>query len=127
MPNSALALTIADNLILVATQGQWNSVYLNNLHQVLSMAVTKVVQSNFDVLLTPKDKAISVEPGLEYHINFIRHSKTKAVAVNLAYCRRSQLSENLFNKIYRATGIKYAFFDKYPRGQSLVRKTAEIC
>jgi hypothetical protein len=42
-----LELTIADNLILVAAEGQWNSEYLNNLHQGLSLTVTKVEQHNF--------------------------------------------------------------------------------
>jgi hypothetical protein len=72
VPNSALELTIADNLILVATQGPCNSEYLNNVHQALSLAVTKTEQRNVGVSPTPKGKAISVETGLEYHINFIR-------------------------------------------------------
>ena len=106
-----MELTIADNTILVATQGQWNSESLNNLHQALSPAVTKTEQRNLGVLLTPKGEAVSVEASLKYHINGILHSKTKVAAVNLAHFTRSQLSENLFNKIYRAAGIKYAFFD----------------
>ncbi|TWX70211.1 hypothetical protein [Colwellia sp. C1TZA3] len=110
-PNSELELTIEDSMILIAAQGPWNIEYLDCLHQKLSWAVTQVDPSNFGVLLTPKGEANSVEAGLEYHINFIRHSKTKAVALNLAHCTTSQLSENLFTKIYRAAGIKHAFFD----------------
>jgi hypothetical protein len=92
----------------------------------LSLAVTKTEQRNLGVLPTPKGKAISVEASLEHHINCILHSKTKAVVVNLAHFTRSQLSENLFNKIYRAAGIKYAFLIISSRPE-FGRKTGEIC
>jgi hypothetical protein len=46
--------------------------------------------------------------------------------VNLAHFTRSQLSENLFNKIYRAAGIKYAFLIISSRPE-FGRKTGEIC
>jgi hypothetical protein len=110
-PFSSLQLEIEDNLILIEAQGPWNIEYLDFLHQELLWAVTQVEQRNYGVLLTLKGEAISVETGLEYHLHFIRHSKTKAVALNLAHCTTSQLTENLFTKIYRAAGIKHAFFD----------------
>lgn len=110
-----MELTIADNLILVATQGQWNSESLNNLHQALSPAVTKTEQRNLGVLLTPKGEAVSVEASLKYHINGILHSKTKVAAVNLAYFTRSQLSENLFNKIYEPQVSSMLFLIIYLR------------
>ncbi|MBA6389632.1 hypothetical protein H4J38_02450 [Colwellia sp. BRX10-3] len=110
-PRSSLEITIEDNLILIQAQGPWNIEYLDYLHQQLRWAVTQIDQSNYGVLLTPKGEAISVEAGLEYHVNFIRNSKTKAVALNLAHCTTSQLAENLFSKIYRGAGIKHAFFD----------------
>jgi hypothetical protein len=49
----------------------------------LSLVVTKIEQPNLGVLLTPKG-----ETGIEYHINFIRHSKGEVLAVNLAHCTR---------------------------------------
>ncbi|MGB2740540.1 MAG: hypothetical protein WBC60_08305 [Cognaticolwellia sp.] len=111
VPHGTLELAIEDNLILIEAQGPWNIEYLDFLHKKMSLAVTQVDQNNYAVLLTPIGEAISVEVGLEYHTNFIRNSRTKAVAVNLAHCTTSQLTENLFSKIYQAAGFKHAFFD----------------
>ena len=111
VPHGTLELAIEDNLILIEAQGPWNIEYLDYLHKKMSLAVTQVDQNNYAVLLTPIGEAISVEVGLEYHTNFIRNSRTKAVAVNLAHCTTSQLTENLFSKIYQTAGLNHAFFD----------------
>ena len=109
--NSSLELTIEDNLILIEAQGPWNIQYLAYLHKQLIWAVKQVDQRNYGVLLTLKGEAITVEEGLEYHLNFIRKSNTKAIALNLGYCTTALLTENLFSNIYRAAGFNHAFFD----------------
>ncbi len=84
---------------------------MDHLHQKLLWAVTQVALNNYAILITAKGEAISVEAGLEYHLKFIRQGTTKAVALNLAHCTTSQLTEYLFTKLYQAAGIKHAFFD----------------
>tara|TARA_R110000787_G_scaffold93372_2_gene195625 strand:- start:101 stop:511 length:411 start_codon:yes stop_codon:yes gene_type:complete len=106
-----LALTIVGNIIYLEAQGPWNMEFIGNLHKQLLWAVTQVDQSNYGVLFTPKGEAISVEPGLEYHINFIRQGNTQAIALNLAHCTTPLLTENLFSKLYRTANINHAFFD----------------
>lgn len=110
-PHGTLELTIEDNMIIVEAVGPWNIEYIDYLHKKLSWAVSQVDQSNYVVLFTPKGEAISVDAGIEYHQNFIRQGHTKAIALNLAHCTTSLLTENIFSKIYRAANIKHAFFD----------------
>lgn len=110
-PHGTLDIVIDDNLILIEAQGPWNIEYLDHLHEQLLKTVAKVDVNNYAILITPKGEAISVEAGLEYHLNFIRQGNTKAVALNLAYCTTALLTESLFSKLYRAAGIKHAFFD----------------
>ncbi len=109
--HGTLDIVIEDNLILIEAQGPWNIEYLDYLHEQLRIAVSKVDINNYAILITPKGEAISVEAGLEYHLNFIRQGNTKAVALNLAHCTTALLTESLFTKLYRAAGIKHAFFD----------------
>tara|TARA_R110000737_G_scaffold222271_1_gene237552 strand:- start:91 stop:483 length:393 start_codon:yes stop_codon:yes gene_type:complete len=111
-PHGTMALTIADNIIFLEAQGPWNIEYIECLHKQLLWAVTQVDANNTGVLFSPKGEAISVESGLEYHVNFIRQGKTKAIALNLAHCTTPLLTENLFSKLYRTANIKHAFFDK---------------
>jgi len=110
-PHGTLELTIEDNMILIEAVGPWNIEYIDYLHQQLLWAVTQVDYNNYGVLFSPKGEAISVEAGLEYHADFIRQGNTKAIALNLAHCTTSLLTENLFNKLYRSANIKHAFFD----------------
>ncbi len=110
-PHGTLDIAVDGNLILIEAQGPWNVEYLDYLHAQLIAAVANVDLANYAILITPKGEAISVEAGLEYHLNFIRQGNTKAVALNLAYCTTSLLTESLFTKLYRAAGIKHAFFD----------------
>jgi hypothetical protein len=109
--NSSLELAIEDNLILIEAQGPWDIQNLNFLHKQLIWAVKQVDQRNYGVLLTLKGEAITVEGGLEYHLNFILKSKTKAIALNLGHCTTPLLTENLFSNIYRAAGFNHSFFD----------------
>ena len=109
--SGTLKVSIEDNIIFIEAKGPWNIEYLDYLHQKILWALTQVDVHNYSVLLTPKGEALSVESTLEHHINFIRHSQSKIVAVNLGHCTTSLLAENLFSKIYRAAGFKYAFFD----------------
>ncbi|MGB1263808.1 MAG: hypothetical protein ACPG52_12925 [Cognaticolwellia sp.] len=111
VPHGTLKMDVEDNIILIDAQGPWNIEYLDHLHQKMAQAVLQVDRNNYGVLLTPKGEAISVEAGLEYHANFVRQGSTKAVALNLAHCTTSLLTENLFSKIYRAANMKHAFFD----------------
>lgn len=110
-PHGTLELAIEDNMILIDAVGPWNIEYIDYLHKKLQWAVTQVDINNYGVLFTPKGEAISVEAGLEYHANFIRQGNTKAIALNLAHCTTSLLTENLLTKLYRSAGIKHAFFD----------------
>lgn len=110
-PDGMLEITIEDNIIVITAQGPWNIEYLDNLHQKLLWAGTQVDLNNYTILITPIGEAISVEAGLEYHLKLIRQGTTKAVGLNLTHSTTSQLTENLFTKIYQATGIKHAFFD----------------
>ncbi len=110
-PHGTLDIVVEDNLILIEAQGPWNIEYLDQLHEQLLKAALQVDLNNYAILITPKGEAISVEVGLEYHLNFIRKGNTKAVALNLAYCTTALLTESLFTKLYRAAGIKHAFFD----------------
>lgn len=110
-PHGTLDIAVDGNLILIEAQGPWNVEYLDYLHVQLIAAAAKVDPDNYAILITPKGEAISVEAGLEYHLNFIRQGNTKAVALNLAYCTTSLLTESLFTKLYRTAGIKHAFFD----------------
>ena len=111
VPLGTLKLSIEDNIIFIEATGPWNIEYLDHLHEKLLKALTQVDPHTYSVILTLKGEAISVESTLEYHINFIRHSQSKIVAVNLEHCTTSLLAENLFSKMYRAAGFKYGFFD----------------
>ena len=110
-PHGTLDIAIEGNLILIDAQGPWNLEYLDSLHQQLVVAASKVDPDNYAILITPKGEAISVEAGLDFHLNFIRQGNVKAVALNLAYCTTALLTESLFTKLYRVAGIQHAFFD----------------
>ena len=110
-PHGTLDIVVEDNLVFIEAEGPWNIEYLEQLHEQLIKAVLKVDQNNYAVLITPKGEAISVEIGFEYHLNFIRQGNTKAVALNLAHCTTSLLTESIFTKLYRMAGVKHAFFD----------------
>ena len=110
-PHGTLKFSIEDNIIYIEAKGPWNIEYLDHLHQKLLWALTQVDPHTYGVILSLKGEALSVESTLEYHINFIRHSQSKIVAVNLEHCTTSLLAENLFSKMYRAAGFKYGFFD----------------
>jgi hypothetical protein len=110
-PHGTLDIVIEGNLILIEAQGPWNIEYLDQLHEQLFIAASRVDPKNYAILITPKGEAISVEAGIEYHLNFIRKGNAKAVALNLAHCTTALLTENLFTQLYRAAGIKHAIFD----------------
>lgn len=113
-PHGTLQLAIVDNIILLEAQGPWNIEFIDYLHQQLFSAVEQVKHRNYGVLFSPKGEAISVEAGLEYHLNFLRQGNTQAIALNLAHCTTPLLTESLFSKLYRAANIKHAFFDQAP-------------
>lgn len=124
--HGSMELAIEDNIILLEAQGPWNIEYINLLHQKLLWAVAQVEPTNYGVLFTPKGEAISVEEGLEHHINFIRQGNTKAVALNLKYCTTSLLTETLFAKIYQTAGIKHAFFDNVLEARNWLEKELKL-
>ena len=99
------------NLILIEAKGLWNIEYLDHLHEELIKAVSQVDKNNYAALITLNGEAVSVDEGFEYHLNFIRQGNIKAVALNLAYCTTASLTKNMCTKLYRAAGIKHAFFD----------------
>ena len=106
-----LTIFVEDNIIFIEAQGPWNIEYLDQLHAELIKAVGKVDQNNYAVLLTLKGEAISVEPGLQYHLNFIQRSNVTAVALNLANCTTALLTESIFAQLYKTAGVEHAFFD----------------
>jgi hypothetical protein len=110
-PHGTLDIVIEDNLVLIEAEGPWNIEYLDQLHEQLIKAVSQVDPNNYAILITPQGEAISVEAGLEYHLNFIRQGNAKAVALNLAHCTTASLTESIFTKLYRIAGVKHAFFD----------------
>lgn len=110
-PHGGLSIFVEDNIILIEAQGPWNIEYLDQLHAQLILAVKKVDQNNYGVLLTLKGDAISVEPGLQYHFNFIQRSHVKAVALNMASCTTALLTESIFAHLYHKAKVKHAFFD----------------
>jgi hypothetical protein len=109
--HGTLKIDIADNVIMVEAGGPWNIEYLDNLHQQLMNAAVHVDINNYGLLLALKGEAIPVDKGLEYHLNFIRQGRTRAVAVNLAECTTSLLTKSIFSKLYRSANIHHQFFD----------------
>ena len=109
--HETLKVSVEDNIIFIEAEGPWNSEYLDHLHQKLLWALTQVDLRNYATILTPIGEALTVESVQVQHIEFIRHSQSKTVAINLDHCTTSLLAENLFSKIYRTAGFKYAFFD----------------
>lgn len=109
--HETLNVSVEDNIIFIEAEGPWNKEYLDGLHQKLLWGLKQVDPRTYATILTPKGEALTVEYIQEQHIEFIRHSQSKIVAINLDHCTTSLLAENLFSKIYRAAGFKYAFFD----------------
>ena len=103
-------INIKGNIIVVDAQGPWNLEFVEQLHQDLTVAVKKVNNHQYFVLIRPYGEALVVNEGIDYHIHFIKNSHVSAVALNLQHTSTKSITKNLFEKVYQTAGIEHKFF-----------------
>ena len=101
---------VEDNILIIKSRGPWNIEYVHGLHQQLISVVENHNLSNYGVLLIPLGEAIGVHETMEYHVNFLRQGKAKAVAINLSQCETPHSTESMCRVAYQTANLEHEFF-----------------
>ena len=101
---------VEDNIIILESRGPWNAEYFQELHRQLTTIVQDNALTDYGVLLIPLGEAIGVHGAMDSHVNFVRQSQTKAIAINLSRCETPFSTESLCRVLYDDANIKYEFF-----------------
>jgi len=96
----------------IEAQGPWNEEYVDYLHRELLIAVRQLDINNYGTLLNLSGQALVVDKGVDKHIEFLKQSHTKAVAINLSDCDTCEMTKNLLDKVYKRAGIKHQYFEQ---------------
>jgi hypothetical protein len=96
--------------MIIKAQGPWNQQYIDCLHKDLILVSKSLDINNYGILLNLFGEALAVDSGFKKHLDFVKHAKTKAIALNLADCHTREMTKTIFTKIYDQAGISNASF-----------------
>lgn len=110
----------------INTTGPWNSEFFIHLHEQLINMVRKQQITDFDVLLNIHGEALPTPDAQAAHIEFLKASSAKAVAVNLERCVTKSMTQQVCDHVYPAAGLIHQCFDNKTQAiQWLNAKTRE--
>ena len=109
-PHGTCRIVVEGNLMIIHAQGPWNNEYMECLHQDLMRVSHSININNYGVLLNLSGEALAVDAGLKKHLEFVKQSSTKAIALNLADCHTREMTQTIFSKIYDQAAITNATF-----------------
>lgn len=111
-------LSLQDNVLVIDAYGPWNVEFINHLHQLLINNVRSKSITDFAVLLRPHGEALLVSQAIPLHVEFLKHSSAKAVAIDLSDCTTKSMTKDLCHLVYGQAGLRHQVFDDGESAQS---------
>jgi len=105
-------VTCEGNMLIIDAAGPWNVEFMTHAHKVLLQAAEQVDIKNYGILLTLKGEAIAIDEAAKIHMQFVKQSNTKAVAMNLAECTSKAITKIVFSKIYNYANKNHQYFNQ---------------
>jgi len=106
-----LTIQINHNIMEITATGPWNMEFFDMLHRELIRSFQQLQQLPYATLLTPVGETLGVNEAVDYHIAFLKHAKTTAVAIVLSESEFAGATQRLLHDVYRRAGLTHAFFD----------------
>lgn len=104
-------ISMLDKILVIDAYGPWNVEFIHHLHQLLINNVRNKAITDFAVLLRPHGEAILVSQAIPLHVEFLKHSSAKAVAIDLSDCTTKSMTSDLCRLVYTKAGLRHHVFD----------------
>lgn len=95
----------------INSTGPWNMEFFEHLHAQLIDMVRNQQITDFDVLLNIYGEALPTPDAQNYHIEFLKASSAKAVAINLARCETKSMTKQVCDNVYPAANLTHKCFN----------------
>lgn len=98
-------------ILEINTTGPWNTEFFMHLHEQLINMVRNQHITDFDVLLNIHGEALPTPDAQNTHIEFLKASSAKIVAVSLEHCLTKSMTKQVCHHVYSAAGINHQCFN----------------
>ena len=105
----------------INTTGPWNAEFFMHLHEQLIDMVRNQQITDFDVLLNIYGEALPTPDAQNAHIEFLKASSAKAVAVNLEHCVTRSMTQQVCDYVYPTAGLKHQCFNNKAQALNWLR------
>lgn len=112
IPHGHCTYTVENNIVIIDATGPWNLEFFKKMHKELFEILQHDVDfNNFAILLVLRGDSVAAQDGLDYHLHLVKQGLTKALAINSASSNTSQITQNIFKKVYDRAGLINQSFD----------------
>jgi len=111
-------LSVEGQILIIDITGPCNIEFFHELHHDLVRISKKINVENYATLLILRGEAIFVEEVFEYHVEFLKKVKTKAIAIDLEYCETPSVTKAMCHKAYCSAEITHEFFENMSQAKN---------
>ncbi len=104
-------LSVENNILTIDIEGPCNLEFYNELHSKLLSMGDQLNVDNYAVILILRGESSIIQEALDFHVEFLKKTNTKAIAVVLKWCEMSSIAELMCHKAYSEANINYQFFE----------------
>ena len=125
-PHGKCTYSIQNNIVIIEAEGPWNLEFFVEMHKDLRQIIIENLDINdYKILVVFKGNALSVQDGLDYHLNNVKLGKAKAIACSLEFSNNPSFTQMLFEKVYDEALLENRFFTTTTEALQWLEKTGE--